>query len=49
MKYLKLYCPECGKEMDETEFMELEGICEVCYKNKHATIRGRKVGAEEDI
>ncbi|KKL79526.1 hypothetical protein LCGC14_2013950 [marine sediment metagenome] len=30
---MKLYCPECGKEVDETEFMELNGKCATCYLN----------------
>ncbi|KKM05645.1 hypothetical protein LCGC14_1752030 [marine sediment metagenome] len=33
MKYLKLYCPECGKEIDETEFMEFDELCAICYLN----------------
>jgi len=30
---VKFYCPKCGKEFDETEFMEFNRLCAICYLN----------------
>ncbi|KKL51339.1 hypothetical protein LCGC14_2296490 [marine sediment metagenome] len=38
---MKLYCPGCGKEIDETEFMEFNEKCAICYLNE------KKVGQED--
>ncbi len=36
---MKLFCPECGKEIDETEFMEFNGKCAICYLNEKETVQ----------
>jgi len=34
---MKGYCPECNKEIDETEFSQFRGMCNACFERKTLT------------
>ncbi|MHA2036418.1 MAG: hypothetical protein ACW972_01740 [Promethearchaeota archaeon] len=36
---MKIYCPECSQEIDETEFMQYKGLCAMCYENNQNPIQ----------
>lgn len=45
---LKSYCPICNEVIDETEFMQNEGLCVVCYENEHNRKQQNKIIRKED-
>ena len=46
---MKLYCPGCGQEIDETEFLECEEFCAICYKSEQNLIQKNKRIKKENI
>jgi len=46
---VKGYCPNCRQEIDEIEFMELEGLCVVCYKNEQNLMQKNNAIKKENV
>jgi len=45
----KRCCPDCNQEIDETEFMGIEGMCVMCYENKQNLFNENKITPKENI
>ncbi len=35
VKSYNKHCDKCGKMIDEYEYIRCDGMCEICYYNRH--------------